>query len=376
MTNTSETKRLVITVGSSPMTTLTALCHFDPSEQVVFIHGGGETKAIAERAQRILEGKSSDVKVLLLEVDPFVPAEINMTLSRHWSDLESSVLVWGGGTAPMNVLVYASWLARPGNDEQVAWYLNRDKYFSNGNEGPVSPNTSVGFEELLAAHGFNKLPAKKNTAEADRRASLNDSFRRYLNCQTTKESEKVEGAYSGVGGILLEDAVFERLASLASDGVEKGSGLKVRRADSKSQDNDAEIDGYFWDGRAFLAVSCSAQSSVAQLKHKYFEVKERAEQLGGKEARSLTVVHLRKQVASGQRPARANEIRKKVVADWTQRVSDLRHALVYSYELFADDSPTVVGWSPTKEELSRAIDPQLLQWLRVMLPGFPADLKG
>jgi hypothetical protein len=317
--------KIAILCGESPLPVCQALKTL-AADEVVIIHGQGGSKNVADRVKDFCKDTLNidESKVHLLEVDAFHPIRCHNTLFENKTLLASSALVYGPGTSVMNAMIHDVWRSAGGNDstEGQSWYLQATPSRllpSNGTlaTDPISTNaTGMNTPKLLALH----IPDGHRINSLDRNGELKKPkidiytfdrevaphvedclYKGYEMPKEVKAFVKPDYSDSETPGFFLEGLLFTVFSrSLGVDEINHSvktslNGHSVLEMDLLLREKDSCI----W-------ISCHTTKKndslseknvvrrndpATDFRKKYFEAKENALRLGGKESRSITVVN-------------------------------------------------------------------------------------
>lgn len=125
--------------------------------RVLMVNGGGSSATVSDRVIAHYRRTEPDVEYRIITVDPYSPAEAFATL-RGEPDLDSwmegSDLLFGPGTAPLNVAVAETWLSRSGGSGTQWWPEGRNSVLIADTIGtqPI-PFPSLSIDDLAALNG-------------------------------------------------------------------------------------------------------------------------------------------------------------------------------------------------------------------------------
>jgi hypothetical protein len=317
--------KIAILCGESPLPVCQALKTL-AADEVVIIHGQGGSKNVADRVKDFCKDTLNidKSKVHLLEVDAFHPIRCHNTLFENKTLLASSALVYGPGTSVMNAMIHDVWRSAGGNDSKVgqSWYLQAtpSRLLPSNDTlatDPISTNaTGMNTPKLLALHipddhKINSLDAKSNlkkpkidiyTFDLEVAPHVEDClYKGYEMPKEVKAFVKPDYSDSETPGFFLEGLLFTVFSrSLGVDEINHSvktslNGHSVLEMDLLLREKDSCI----W-------ISCHTTKKndslteknvvrrndpTTDFRKKYFEAKENALRLGGKESRSITVVN-------------------------------------------------------------------------------------
>jgi len=381
--------KIAILCGESPLPVCQALKTL-AADEVVIIHGQGGSKNVADRVKDFCKDTLNidKSKVHLLEVDAFHPIRCHNTLFENKTLLASSALVYGPGTSVMNAMIHDVWRWAGGNDftEGQSWYLQATPSRllpSNaevGKDGKIAQPTGLNCEGLMKLHipdGLQIRPLtnpKINTPDIVADQVLDALYRGTVtngqlvrNVQAHQDfTQQFHGQFDL--GHFLEIVVYQVLQqsfdTVESDPVEFAHSIEV--VDPR---NEAilEMDVLLKKGDKTLWISCATLKAVSTstLRKKYFEAMANATRLGGKEARSLTIVsefNVKQNFA--RRIQRGIYLRGRLDLP-TECTPAHRHVIINIAELLgADPNATVKA---AQNELKRNAAPWLFEWIRSAL---------
>ena len=402
--------KVTILCGESPLPVCQALKTLAATE-VVIIHGQGRSKTVhAPRVAKycfdILQLDES--KVHLVEVDAFNPLRCQATLEQKKTKevLASSTLVYGPGTAVMNALIFDSWAnANPNWQKQQFWYLQANpSQLLPSNKEPLEKDdkgevlesektkkvvatglNSAGLIDLHILPEFTLQPLKNPQTPAPKSIAqaLEDVlYKGKSNIRDIPdEAKKWLRKFNLVlaDGFLMEAVVYHVL----KQGFNPEQITHSVKVFDHNDDAVLEMDVLLRQGDNHLWISCFSTSKVekvsTEMRKKFFEAKENAVRLAGKEARSITIVNraleftspvkgiskpynFDKRLSNGIKLRRKLDLRRRNENNLEVEYSDVdRHIIVDLAELLGDNPSAVV--SDASNQLQHNARPELFKWI-------------
>jgi hypothetical protein len=374
--------KIVILCGESPLPVCQALKTL-AADEVVIIHGQGGSKNVADRVKDFCKDKDTlkidESKVHLLEVDAFHPIRCQETLFANKTLLASSALVYGPGTSVMNAMIHDVWRWAGGNEFKVgqSWYLQATPSRllpSNaevGKDSKVAQPTGLDCEGLIKLHipdGLQIRPLTNPNIETPDIVANQVFNALYLGTVTNKQLAKAVHAHEDFTqqfhgqfdlGHFLEIVVYQ-VFQQSFDLDEIAHSIEV-----VDYNNEAilEMDVLLKKGDKSLWISCATLKAVSTspLRKKYFEAMANATRLGGKEARSLTIVsEFNAKHNFAKRIQRGIYLRKRLDLP-AECTAAHRHVIINIAELLgADPNATVKA---AQNDLQRNAAPWLRDWI-------------
>ena len=343
--------KITILCGLSPLPVCQALKTLEATE-VVIIHGLGRSENVAKRVQNYCRDtlKIDESKVQLVEVDGLDPLKCLETMSdiRVRELLASSALVYGPGTSVMNAMIHEVWRSAVGNElnQGQSWYIhaNPSRLLPSNKSEELKKVVPTG----LDSEGLIKLDGDESYAvvlgenmdpfatseEDDDSKKVNeddDSNKVEEDDDPIKKAKKQIGQgveeilYNGTGlaanlptlgrewlqnfdpkfqnGFFMEAVIFQVLKkAFKPDQV-----FHSVKAFNQRGECVLEMDVLLRKGDNLLWISSHNNSTnnkwhtekkelirkvpTTEFRKKFFEAKENALRLSGKEARSITIVN-------------------------------------------------------------------------------------
>ena len=343
--------KITILCGLSPLPVCQALKTLEATE-VVIIHGKKGSEKVANRVRDYCRDTLNidESKVQLVEVDGLNPLDCQTTLRKNATLLASSALVYGPGTSVMNAMIHEVWRSADGNgsDKGQTWYVqanpsqllpsNSNLLGKNGDGNVLNRDKkkdvvptgldSRGLIKLDIDDGYRVVLGKN----LDPFATWEDDVKNKIEKEDRIKKAKAEIGqgveeilYNGTGlaanlsddgkkwlrnfdksfqnGFFMEAVIFQVLKeAFTPDQVFHsvkaidGNGGTVLEMDVllRKSDNQLWISSHTnsannkWNKDK---KEMTTKSPDSEFRKKFFEAKENAVRLSGKEARSITIVN-------------------------------------------------------------------------------------
>ena len=334
--------KITILCGLSPLPVCQALKTLEATE-VVIIHGLGRSENVAKRVQNYCRDtlKIDESKVQLVEVDGLDPLKCLETMSdiRVRELLASSALVYGPGTSVMNAMIHEVWRSAVGNElnQGQSWYIraNPSRLLPSNKSEELKKVVPTG----LDSEGLIKLDGDESYAVV-----LGENMDPFATWEEDDDSKKVEEdddpikkakkqigqgvkeiLYNGTGlaanlptlgrewlenfdpqtqnGFFMEAVIFQVL----KEAFKPDQVFHSVKAFNQRGECVLEMDVLLRKGDNLLWISSHNNSTnnkwhtekkelirkvpTTEFRKKFFEAKENALRLSGKEARSITIVN-------------------------------------------------------------------------------------
>jgi hypothetical protein len=358
--------KVSILCGESPLPVCQALKTLNPSEAVI-IHGSGSSRDVALRVKNFATNTLNfdDSKIHLLEVDPWNPIECNRQAFAIKDLLSSSTFVYGPGTSVMNTVVHDVWRWAGGNDFESgqSWYLKATPsqlLATNALAGDSSlakniVPTGLDAFELIKLHNSDQEDVSISHPPADISipksvaTQVHNSLYNSLHIDElpleTKEYVKQYDGVPGVGTFL--ESVLYSVFKQSLINIEVLHSVKKITIPHKKEI--LEMDLLLRQDDQCIWVSCATAKKNTQnlstFRKKFFEAKENAHRLTGKESRSITVVtRLTPDDDFKNRTAYGKTLRKRLDIRDKPTVAD-RHIIVDLAEILGED-PNMTALNP------------------------------
>lgn len=294
---------VVCSVGNQPNPTVIAMKVIGAAlSRVVLVHGGSRSAHVAETVEQYLRLHFPSVRVDSIGLsDPFTPAAIGEVREKVLPvlgdrPLAGWQLLYGPGTASMNVALAALWMVE---QPQNLWSLStRDLLLTNGGGAslPVPIECRLDIVEQVALRTGSRVErdsAQPNEAPLDRGeriwvANWIQSWSR----QPTRRAGPTPA--NQPLGDLLERTVRDVLSGLVGTGAVVNRGVRLT-FDEGVQRREIDVVVEDVDSGRLTVVSC-AQSNNSRsegrtlMRHKANEVRTLAGNLFGSECQSLAVM--------------------------------------------------------------------------------------
>jgi hypothetical protein len=312
-------------IGKSPMPVAIAIECLRPQRVTPIV----TEEAAVEQLLRTYPGIVWSNPVVIDGFDPVMAAT-----ELRSADLQPGDLLWGPGTTPMNIEVVNRWTldqaTKWGDNDCRRWYLP-------ARGGVLLPDIGAGVnvaDALVRAQndgadvlctleglcGLSRLPAGSvprwsrqvdaNFGSPFQAAQLTPLVLRVLRLHRIPPAEITNAVGNGGRrGDLLEAVAFHLVANILRSLAASGSvvapttvSLGVKAA-PPGQDTVTELDVVIQSGPLLTNISCGAVKQTS-FKTKFMEAKERAQQVGGSEARALLFCHRTTLTSAKQVPTR------------------------------------------------------------------------
>ena len=322
--------KITILCGLSPLPVCQSLKTLEATE-VVIIHGKGRSENVAERVQDYCRNTLNidELKVLLVKVNGLDPIKCQTTLRKNSTHLKDSALVYGPGTSVMNAMTHEVWRSADGNklDKGQSWYIqaNPSRLLPSNKSEKQKKVVPTGLDpkgliELDLDDGYTVVLGKNM-----------DPFATWKDADIKKAKEEIgqgvkEILYNGTGlaknlsdkegkkwlrnfdksfqnGFFMEAVIFQVLKeAFTPDQV-----FHSVEATDRDRRKVLEMDVLLRKGDNLLWISShnnsannkwnkakkelTSKTPDTDFRKKFFEAKENAVRLSGKEARSITIVN-------------------------------------------------------------------------------------
>jgi len=330
--------KITILCGLSPLPVCQALKTLEATE-VVIIHG---SENVAKRVESYCSNtlKIDESKVQLVEVNGLNPLECYKTMSDNLSLLADSALVYGPGTSVMNAIIHEVWRSADGNglDQGQTWYVqanpsqllpsNSNLLGKNGDGNVLNSDKkkdvvptgldSKGLIKLNLDEGYTVVLGKNldpfaNWKDADieeAKADIGQGVKDILYNGTRLASTLDKGKEwlknfdrRFQNGFFMEAVIFQVL----KEAFDPNQVFHSVKATDRNGFAVLEMDVLLRKGDNHLWISSHNNSANnkwnkakkemttnnpdTDFRKKFFEAKENAVRLSGKEARSITIVN-------------------------------------------------------------------------------------
>jgi len=330
--------KITILCGLSPLPVCQALKTLEATE-VVIIHG---SENVAKRVESYCSNtlKIDESKVQLVEVNGLNPLECYKTMSDNLSLLADSALVYGPGTSVMNAIIHEVWRSADGNglDQGQTWYVqanpsqllpsNSNLLGKNGDGNVLNSDKkkdvvptgldSKGLIKLNLDEGYTVVLGKNldpfaNWKDADieeAKADIGQGVKDILYNGTRLASTLDKGKEwlknfdrHFQNGFFMEAVIFQVL----KEAFDPNQVFHSVKATDRNGFAVLEMDVLLRKGDNHLWISSHNNSANnkwnkvkkemttnnpdTDFRKKFFEAKENAVRLSGKEARSITIVN-------------------------------------------------------------------------------------
>lgn len=360
--------KVSILCGESPLPVCQALKTLNPAEAVI-IHGPGSSQEVAHRVKNFATSSLNihESKVHLLEVDPWNPIECNRQAFAFKDLLSSSTLVYGPGTSVMNTIVHDVWRWAGGNDFESgqSWYLKATpsqllatNVLAAANSSELIKNiipTGLDAIEIVKLHVPSeqyvvappptaKTVLPKPVSDQVHNSLYNALYVRELPVEVKQYVAQFDGSPT-VGKFL--EAVLYAVFNQSLINVEVKHSVKVITRPQKELV--LEMDLLLRQDDRCIWISCASSKKdkecSSHFRRKFFEAKENAHRLTGKESRSITIVsRLTPDDNFKNRISYGKTLRKRLDIPNKPTVAD-RHIIVDLAEILGED-PNMTALNP------------------------------
>ena len=320
-------------------------------DEVVIVHGQDGSKKVADRVKDycIATLNIDASKVQLVEVDALNPIKCQLELQKKKELFQNSTLVYGPGTSVMNAMIHEVWRSAGGNelDKGQSWYVqaNPSQLLPSSN-GPLEKDdkgevlesekqkkvvaTGLGSKGLIKLHLQGEFTVKLPDESASPPPENMDPFAKWKEADIKKAKSDIgQGVvnilYNGRNhaknlsdegkkwlrnfdtklrdGFFMEAVIFHVLKQeFSPDQI-----LHSVEILDKYENSVLEMDVLLRKGDNLLWISSHTNlannkwdkdknrleenNPYTEFRKKFFEAKENAVRLSGKEARSITIVN-------------------------------------------------------------------------------------
>jgi hypothetical protein len=320
-------------------------------DEVVIVHGQDGSKKVADRVKDycIATLNIDASKVQLVEVDALNPIKCQLELQKKKELFQNSTLVYGPGTSVMNAMIHEVWRSAGGNelDKGQSWYVqaNPSQLLPSSN-GPLEKDdkgevlesekqkkvvaTGLGSKGLIKLHLQGEFTVKLPDESASPPPENMDPFATWKEADIIKAKSDIgQGVvnilYKGRNhakylsdegkkwlwnfdrkfrdGFFMEAVIFHVLKQeFSPDQI-----LHSVEILDKYENSVLEMDVLLRKGDNLLWISSHTNlannkwdkdknrleenNPYTEFRKKFFEAKENAVRLSGKEARSITIVN-------------------------------------------------------------------------------------
>lgn len=386
-------ERLVCPVGGSPLPIVRWAEVLRP--RTLILMSSTTTRPVAERIDTFYRSRHPEATVAHFVVPPDRPFDVAVAIRNSLGSTPASIL-YGTGTTPMSVMLHEWWLANC-PEEQAYYAAARDGllHCDDGRSIPPSIDTftlrsivdlHVSLPDYQLAIGYesaNSLSRLFFSPTDDELDVVGRAAEVLLAAATSRQKmadlSRLMATSAGVFGDDLRDEI-NALVGRRDPGTlhELVIGVYVaalQRSAQRSPDEMAmsvtvrdnagapilEVDLIERRDEVLTAISCGIVADVGTARSKYFEIEQRAQELGGSEARCLAVV-LPKNLATvdnSELRDRAGRLRGRLNLS-PHLVPHARNALVLTHELVGTDP---VARLKDPSSMLGSPDEHIYQWL-------------
>ena len=320
-------------------------------DEVVIVHGQDGSKKVADRVKDycIATLNIDASKVQLVEVDALNPIKCQLELQKKKELFQNSTLVYGPGTSVMNAMIHEVWRSAGGNelDKGQSWYVqaNPSQLLPSSN-GPLEKDdkgevlesekqkkvvaTGLGSKGLIKLHLQGEFTVKLPDESASPPPENMDPFATWKEADIKKAKSDIgQGVvnilYNGRNhaknlsdegkkwllpfdddfrdGFFMEAVIFHVL----KEAFKPDQIIHSLEILDKNKNSALEMDVLLRKGDNLLWISSHTNPAnnkwdkdkngleennpSTEFRKKFFEAKENAVRLSGKEARSITIVN-------------------------------------------------------------------------------------